>query len=71
MSKITRLGALRVADPARWEKEIRAAMRNAPTTQHAADKLDVSKRQLQRWLDELPDIARPPEGRPWPTKRKD
>jgi hypothetical protein len=63
MSKITRMGALRVADPGRWEKEIRGAMKNTPTIQDAADKLGVSKRQLQRWLDELPDVARPPEGR--------
>lgn len=63
MPTITRLGALRVADRKKWEREIRAAMRNTATIQDAADALGVSKRQLQRWLDELPEIERPPEGR--------
>lgn len=63
MSKYTRLGALRYIDPKQWEKEIRAAMRGVANIQTAADKLGVSKRQLQRWLDELPEIERPAAGR--------
>lgn len=70
MPTMTRLGALRVVDPKQWEREIRAAMRDTPTIQAAADKLEVSKRQLQRWLDELPAIERPPEGRPWAKDAK-
>lgn len=65
MAQITELGALRVVDPKKWESTIRRAMREAEGhTVTAAEILGVSRRQLQRWLAELPDVPRLPPHRP-------
>lgn len=63
---ISRLGALRIADNARWANEIRSAMRAAAgRVPAAAEALGVSARQLFRFLadDALADIPRAPAGR--------
>jgi hypothetical protein len=67
MSKISQVGALKIADPARWEVLVRREMKRADgRIPAAAESLGVSVRQLHRWLAELPDIERAPPGRPWP-----
>jgi hypothetical protein len=51
MSGISRLGALRVVDPKAWVAEVRAALeQSGGFLDEAAKTLEVSRRQLQRWL---------------------
>lgn len=65
----TRLGALRLVDPARFEKELRRALRaSGGHLAPAAEAIGVSTRQLARWLAELPDVPRAAPGRPWDKK---
>lgn len=47
------LSALRIADPARWERIVRSALHTNPTVELAADQLGVSWRTLMRWRAEL------------------
>lgn len=47
------LTALRIADPAKWERIVRSALRNFPTVASAAPALGVSWRTLMRWRAEL------------------
>lgn len=69
MSKITPIGAMKIADPARWEREVIRAMKQAGgRLAVAAEALGVSTRQLSRWLAEYPHIPRAEPGRPWPKK---
>lgn len=44
------LVALRRADPARWARAVRAALRSRGTVAGAANVLAVERRTLQRWL---------------------
>ena len=75
MSRITRLGALRMVDPKAWAAEVRAALKDSNGfLDEAAEKLEVSRRQLQRWLaaDDMPEtvsrmVAEPHRHRPKPT----
>jgi DNA-binding NtrC family response regulator len=67
--KMTRLGALRVADPRRWEMEVRAAIRReGGNLTHAAAKLGISWRQLVRWARELGIDGQGKGGRPAKAK---
>lgn len=62
---ISRLGALRITDRTRWVREISQTMTAARgNATEAAKALGVSKRQLMRWLAELPEIKRAAPGRP-------
>lgn len=65
--RITKIGALKIADPVAFELELRRAMTAADgRIPVAAEALAVSVRQLSRWLAELPDVPRAKPGRPWP-----
>ncbi len=67
MPRLSQLGALRLIDPTQWKKKIRAAMNAANgRVGAAAEALEVSQRQLFRWLaeDELKDIKRAETGLP-------
>ncbi len=67
MARITTMGALKIADPPKWEASLRREMKRAEGRIHvAAEALGVSVRQLSRWLAEHPDIPRCGPGRPWP-----
>ena len=69
MSKISQVGALKIADPTKWEATVRREMKKAEgRIPVAAQALGVSVRQLTRWLAELPDVERASPGRPWPQK---
>lgn len=62
---LSRLGALRVSNPDQWAKEVARAMKAARgNVGNAAESLGVSKRQLMRWLAELPEVPRSTPGRP-------
>jgi hypothetical protein len=51
-SRLSELGALRVLDPDKWARRVRAEMRKAGgRVPDAASALGVSVRQLYRWLD--------------------
>jgi ActR/RegA family two-component response regulator len=66
--RMTPIGAMRVADPERWEKAVRDAMKEADgAIPEAAAALDVSRRTLHRWLSEpvFADVERRAPGRPW------
>lgn len=56
--RLSPVGALRIADPAAWARMVTKAMHDAggrvPT---AAVALDVSRRQLERWLRSEPLLA--------------
>ena len=63
--RISRLGALRIVNPKRWAKTVRKAMREADGhIPDAAAALDVSVRQLFRWLEDplLACAKRAPSG---------
>jgi hypothetical protein len=69
MAGLTRMGALKIADPAAFERELRRTMLAAGgRIPAAAEALGVSVRQLSRWLAELPEVDRAKPGRPWPAK---
>lgn len=64
---MTQIGALKIANPAMWERRIRDAMRDAGgSIPKAAENLGVSQRMLFRWLADpfLADVPRRAEGRP-------
>lgn len=65
MPRLTNLGALKCVDPTAWKTKIKEAMalKNGHVSD-AAKLLDVSERQLFRWLAEpvLSDIKRAPTG---------
>jgi hypothetical protein len=59
--RLSTLGALRVVDPEKWASTVRRAMRRASgRVPDAAAALDVSVRQLFRWLNDplLADVER-------------
>lgn len=62
---LSKLGAMRLTDPATFNEKIRSAMARAKgRIPDAADALGVSARQLRRWLDspELRATPRVPNG---------
>lgn len=66
MARLTRMGALKIADPTKWLDALERAMRKAEgRIPVAAEELNVSVRQLSRWLAEHPEIPRCGPGRPW------
>jgi len=72
MPQITRLGALRIADPDAWKNEIEEAMTNADgRVPDAAEVLEISPRQLFRWLalPELVHVERVSNGHQRSSKR--
>lgn len=72
MPLMTRLGALKITDPMEWKAQITTAMEeNEGRVDDAASALDISSRQLFRWLalPELKDIKRAEFGLPRDGKR--
>jgi transposase-like protein len=64
---MSRIGALKFIDPQKWRSEIARAMKEAGgRVGDAAKSLEISSRQLFRWLalDELRDIPRVENGLP-------
>jgi hypothetical protein len=64
--RLSELGALRVLDPDKWVAKVRRAMRDAEgRIPDAAAALQISPRQLFRWLDDkrLGDVKRVSIGR--------
>ena len=56
---ITRVGALRLAAPATWLELVDGALRaESGRVPEAAERLGVSKRVLQRWLAQTPELGR-------------
>lgn len=54
--RISPLGALRIVDPAKWAAKVKRALRESGGhVGPAADALEISKRQLFRWLAEERD----------------
>ncbi len=47
------LSALRIADPAKWERLVRRSLQDWPTVELAAKDLGISWRTLMRWRAEL------------------
>lgn len=67
MPQLSRLGALRLVDARLWKREIREAMKQSNgRVSDAAEILQVSERQLFRWLaePELQGIERAEYGLP-------
>lgn len=65
MPLMTQIGALKLLNPKEWQKRIESAMSEAGgRVGDAAQSLDVSARQLFRWLalPELSHIERVPVG---------
>lgn len=72
MPLMTRMGALKIADPEGWKKAIVTAMAKAGgRVDDAARSLEVSSRQLFRWLalDELKGVERVENGLPRDGRR--
>lgn len=72
MPVMTKLGFKKILDPEGWRRDIVKAMTRADgSILDAAAALEVSERQLFRWLalDELKDIPRAPSG-VWRERRK-
>lgn len=71
--RVIRIGALRVVDPAQWEREIRRAMSRAEgRIPDAAFHLGIHRRTLFRWLQEprLADVPRVAHGEPRPGNKR-
>lgn len=67
MPRFSDLGALRCVDPTEWKNKIKDAMAKAEGRPiEAAKLLDISERQMYRWLAEpiLADVKRVPIGEP-------
>lgn len=59
MPALSKIGALRLVNYPAWKKEIQEAMKKAGgRVPDAARALEISPRQLFRWLVELPQIPR-------------
>ena len=69
MSRMSKIGALKIVDQVRWVEVIFEAMREAKgRIPDAALTLGISERQLYRWLqdEEFKDVERVPDGEPRP-----
>lgn len=74
MPILSKIGALRLVNREEWSKKIRKTMKeHGGRVPDAAAALEISTRQLFRWLAELSDIPRVENGMPrdgWENRRK-